>query len=493
MRFFNTIIMFCVTFCVGIEAQIRQITTTQQYSIDVPSLDVYGTNARIAYGTNFSFYSFHILGPEIPISTPSRPDQNAWAPVHVSLSHVGNIATILYTDFERNSEGLYTLKCVTSTNDGLTWSAPTILDVVSGGYGLNTTHTNQLLKANTNYTALYAFWRKQIGEGLGIYFAKSTSPSLFASKKLLLDCSTSQIGDFDAEAVTFKSGDYLVVAFSKDSLLCVTRSIDGGETFSEPLVIDSLLGQWSYFSCIRVAGSIGNYFYIAANYWQMVSPHGGGELNDMFGTRLYCSKDKGATWIHTITFPNNNQIDVAVNTWNYLVFAEISSDGNLYVRTSANGRDFSPPVMVNAFPGSASGKYDIGFDMKLDGSDYLAIAWVDTTTGYDEVFYRYLQIPQPPMSVEENAFQPIERVIVRAYPNPFNPNTRIQFSIPSSGSIVLKLFDILGREVATLVNGHYEAGTHELVLNGTAIQSGVYFVRINFGQISNAVKILLVK
>ena len=53
------------------------------------------------------------------------------------------------------------------------------------------------------------------------------------------------------------------------------------------------------------------------------------------------------------------------------------------------------------------------------------------------------------------------------YPNPFNPETKISFSIPKAGDVTIKIFDIQGREVTTLVNASMNAGTHEVVWNGT--------------------------
>ncbi|MBI4535150.1 MAG: T9SS type A sorting domain-containing protein, partial [Ignavibacteriae bacterium] len=64
------------------------------------------------------------------------------------------------------------------------------------------------------------------------------------------------------------------------------------------------------------------------------------------------------------------------------------------------------------------------------------------------------------------------------YPNPFNPTTRIRFTIPSSGFTTLKVYDVLGNEVATLVNQEMNSGSHETRWNATGMASGVYFYRL---------------
>jgi len=66
------------------------------------------------------------------------------------------------------------------------------------------------------------------------------------------------------------------------------------------------------------------------------------------------------------------------------------------------------------------------------------------------------------------------------YPNPFNPNTKIRFAIPERGNISLKIFDMLGREVTSLVEGNYATGTYEVNFEGKGLGSGIYLYRMNF-------------
>lgn len=66
------------------------------------------------------------------------------------------------------------------------------------------------------------------------------------------------------------------------------------------------------------------------------------------------------------------------------------------------------------------------------------------------------------------------------YPNPFNPVTNINFTIPAGGNVVVKLFDVLGKEVQNLVNGFFSSGTYNFLLNGSGLQSGVYFYSMNY-------------
>ena len=65
------------------------------------------------------------------------------------------------------------------------------------------------------------------------------------------------------------------------------------------------------------------------------------------------------------------------------------------------------------------------------------------------------------------------------YPNPFNPSTSIKYSIPNRNQVTLKVFDVLGSEVATLVNKEQPQGNYEVEFNGSDLTSGIYFYRLS--------------
>lgn len=83
--------------------------------------------------------------------------------------------------------------------------------------------------------------------------------------------------------------------------------------------------------------------------------------------------------------------------------------------------------------------------------------------------------------------------LAQNYPNPFNPSTTIRYQIPQDGIVTLKIYDILGSEVATLVNEQKVAGRYEVNFNASSLASGVYIYKIQAGTFINSKKMILLK
>jgi hypothetical protein len=83
--------------------------------------------------------------------------------------------------------------------------------------------------------------------------------------------------------------------------------------------------------------------------------------------------------------------------------------------------------------------------------------------------------------------------LTQNYPNPFNPSTTIEYSIPKDAIVSLKIYDVLGKEVATLVNDQKSAGTYILNWNASNFSSGLYFYRLTAGEFTETKKMFLVK
>ncbi|HAB50770.1 MAG TPA: hypothetical protein DCE80_01095 [Ignavibacteriales bacterium] len=104
----------------------------------------------------------------------------------------------------------------------------------------------------------------------------------------------------------------------------------------------------------------------------------------------------------------------------------------------------------------------------------------------------------PTVSVEEkNNFTPLEFSLAQNYPNPFNPSTKIKYAIPGNvetrHGVSLRVYDVLGNEVATLVNEEKEAGSYEVEWNAVDKSSGVYFYQLKAGEYANTKKMILLR
>lgn len=109
------------------------------------------------------------------------------------------------------------------------------------------------------------------------------------------------------------------------------------------------------------------------------------------------------------------------------------------------------------------------------GSTFYPFTWTDVT------------------GTKNTTHKPSTFRLYQNYPNPFNPRTKIKYQIPELSNIKLTVYDVLGREVRTLVNEEKPAGSYEAEFNGKDLPSGVYFYRIETGKYSDTKKFVLLK
>ncbi|MFA6470158.1 MAG: Ig-like domain-containing protein [Bacteroidota bacterium] len=97
------------------------------------------------------------------------------------------------------------------------------------------------------------------------------------------------------------------------------------------------------------------------------------------------------------------------------------------------------------------------------------------------------------MDVKDDMIQPVSYMLSQNFPNPFNPATKITFAVPVSNSTTLKIFDMLGREVAVLLNEKKDAGTYTVTFTASNLPSGVYFYQLRSGNFVETKKMILMK
>ena len=99
------------------------------------------------------------------------------------------------------------------------------------------------------------------------------------------------------------------------------------------------------------------------------------------------------------------------------------------------------------------------------------------------------------VGIEDNVLNsiPAKFSLSQNYPNPFNPTTTIKYQIPEMSFVTLKVYDVLGKEVTTLVNKYHPAGNFEIEFNATSLPSGVYFYSFQAERYAMTKKMLLLK
>ncbi|MGV8018447.1 MAG: T9SS type A sorting domain-containing protein [Ignavibacteria bacterium] len=154
-----------------------------------------------------------------------------------------------------------------------------------------------------------------------------------------------------------------------------------------------------------------------------------------------------------------------------------SYGGSTYLSLDG-GKNFST-ISITGGAGAGEIAVDRGFviDMRTGGIQKLSAVYSVVTTANENI-----------ISNVPSGFK-----LHQNYPNPFNPSTTIKFDIPKSGFVRLKVYDVLGREAATLVNESRSAGSYEIVFNAAGLSSGMYFYKIDFEGNTNVKKLMILK
>ena len=140
-----------------------------------------------------------------------------------------------------------------------------------------------------------------------------------------------------------------------------------------------------------------------------------------------------------------------------------------------------------------------GYWIKTNQAGQLVLSSTDTGSGAlakrsNRIQRLLIGTPPPPPGDEEGATAiPATYALLQNYPNPFNPTTSIQYALPQDAYVTLKIYNVLGQQVATLVNGEQPAGYKSVQFNATNLPSGVYLYRIQAGTYSATKKLLLMK
>jgi hypothetical protein len=251
---------------------------------------------------------------------------------------------------------------------------------------------------------------------------------------------------------------------------------------------------------------------------------------DLNGNGLYDEPPTDHAWL--LTFENLSgdvELDFSHNTsftdinWKYLLTFDLMNMsphlGQLFelrvVNTNDNseiGRKSVPSIQVKDFSMYIDGlevghDYNIDFYADLSGNGQYDApptdhAWritVTSVTGDANQQFTHntnftdIQWPNPSSVEKEEGVIADSYALLQNFPNPFNPITKIKFTIPEQGFVTLRVFDILGKEITTIVNERLDAGVYETSFDGINLNSGVYFYSLQTEKFVQTKKMTLIK
>ena len=181
----------------------------------------------------------------------------------------------------------------------------------------------------------------------------------------------------------------------------------------------------------------------------------------------------------------------------------LDSDNNIYFSTCKDGdigtykfSDDGNILWSQQFANSSwPDVWEFPRKISINGNRLL----VTGTSRYGERIYvaALITVLQYDLSIssinDPTAILPLKFELSQNFPNPFNPSTKIKYTVPQSSNVVIKVFDILGNEIETLVNEEKQTGTYELTWYAENLPSGIYFYRIQAGSFIDTKKMILLK
>jgi len=241
--------------------------------------------------------------------------------------------------------------------------------------------------------------------------------------------------------------------------------------------------------------------------------------SDMTSSILLRSTDRGLSWDSLFCFESINYNHIYSVGDTILICATVSdtvNPGRIY-RSSNAGTTWVTTYIGGTIAGivgsqvSSSTLFSGGEDGVLKSVDY-GLTWISYNNSLvashitdiaidpysDTLFvatetHGLLKVWNYLTSVDERTKTPMLFELMQNYPNPFNPTTVISYMLPKNSMVTLKVYDVLGREVKTLVNERQNLGAHKITFNANNLPSGVFFYRLVAGSFINTKKLIVIK
>lgn len=210
--------------------------------------------------------------------------------------------------------------------------------------------------------------------------------------------------------------------------------------------------------------------------WSIASTSTGTLFAGTYGDGLYTSNDNGTSWTKV----------VGVNA-NYVYDITVDPNDNVYISTLTGGI-FTSTDGGSSFDNVGMGGYGTSSVLAVGSSESNSV-YVGTSDGS---IYRQTK-DNGITSAGTDEEMPKEFALDQNYPNPFNPTTTIQFAIPKAGEYKVVVYNILGEQVAELLNTQLQPGVHKVEFGGARLASGIYIYQLIGNEVNFTKKMILMK
>ena len=256
-------------------------------------------------------------------------------------------------------------------------------------------------------------------------------------------------------------------------ILCYSQ-INAQVEFIAHTIASNMDGAYSVYA-IDVDGD-SDIDVLSASYWDNTIAWYENDGNQNFTTHIVTASADGACSVYAIDVDSDSDIDVLSASYddNKIVWYENDGSQNFTthtITTSANG---------------ARSVYAIDLDGDNDVDVLSASGNDNKITWYENQIITGIVDNNPTQS-------PDEFRLYNNYPNPFNPTTHIEFDVKRNLHVILKAYDLLGHEVATLLDQQLQPGHYKTNFNAKDLQTGVYFYNIRMGEFQETKKMVLIQ
>jgi hypothetical protein len=236
--------------------------------------------------------------------------------------------------------------------------------------------------------------------------------------------------------------------------------------------------------------TVGFWMYVGAFYTREQYPISHGNYSNRWKVSISNNHLRWTVKTSTGIKDLDSETELTTNTWYYVTVVYGGSDfevwlnGNLDAFTSWSG-SIQATTLALTIGQVLPGDQNYNFNGRLDDIRIydcaLSVSEIDSLAGVTSVEDR------------GNAALPTEYYLQQNYPNPFNPSTRIDYSLPQRAAVTLRVYDVLGREVAILIHETQGAGFKSITWNTNGIPSGVYFYRLSTPLFQSTKKLVILK